>query len=444
LSKRKLFNSLILILVLSFITGCSLKKDGNVIDEESVSDGEYIIDVGLDGGDGTARIKTPMNVVVSKGEMYMRIEWNDSKFVTMIVDSTKYEKVNESMGIEGNSVFIIPIDEIPHSLKVVAETYPKSMDNDYKILFNLGSFRELEDKNDDSKVGESSTKENGDKPEQEEEELVEKPVEEPAETSPVIVDTILPEYADGFMAEIYDNGSVVIRLSDGCVYLLIDEDAEIPDEFAEYIVIRSQDFICVPEKSGMDFVRKLEAGDRVLEDLEGANILGLTVIANYADDESTLFARMEWIKYYGLLLGKYDEAKNFYDGEMNRLAELNQIRSDKNRSVRFIGVSDEVIAERIAEFSGGVFLNDFESADADILIYADADEYKETKANKNKAVFHIDENELNNPTNFGDIAADLIKILDDPKVDESELLIIERIDKSAINTKELSDNSEKK
>jgi len=450
---RKIFIcSLMIMLMLFFLTGCSMKKDGKSIDEASVSDGEYLIDVGLDGGNDSVRIKTPMNIIVSKGEMYMRIEWNDSKFTTMTVDSVKYEKVNENLGIEGNSVFIIPIDEIPHSMKVVTETFPKSIDNDYKILFNLGSFRELSDNDEKSnskqnleseKPSEPDNEEVAESDQHEDEATDDKAEEVPVQSAPVIVETVLPEYATGFIAEIYDDNSVVIRLTGGETYLLVDDDMEVPEEFADYTVIRNQDFICIPEKSGMDFVRKLNAGDRVLEDLEGANILGLLVVANNADEENSLIARMEWIKYYGLLLGKYDEAKRFYDEEMQSLTKLSTKLPEKSRSVRFYGYSDEFVAEGLVEMSGGQYIFDYESEDADICIYADADDYKETKANKKKTAFYIDENTLNNPTELGSIVSDLIKMLNDPKVNSEELVFFERIDNSKKNNAELSDNSKK-
>ena len=69
-------------------------------------DGEYSIQVELEGGSGKASVTSPTLITVKNGEVTADIQWSSSNYDYMIVDGKKYLPVNE----EGtNSEFQIPV-----------------------------------------------------------------------------------------------------------------------------------------------------------------------------------------------------------------------------------------------------------------------------------------------------------------------------------------------
>ena len=69
-------------------------------------DGEYSIQVELEGGSGKASVTSPTLITVKNGEVTADIQWSSSNYDYMIVDGEKYLPVNE----EGtNSEFQIPV-----------------------------------------------------------------------------------------------------------------------------------------------------------------------------------------------------------------------------------------------------------------------------------------------------------------------------------------------
>ena len=69
-------------------------------------DGEYSIQVELEGGSGKASVTSPTLITVKSGEVTADIQWSSSNYDYMIVDGKKYLPVNE----EGtNSEFQIPV-----------------------------------------------------------------------------------------------------------------------------------------------------------------------------------------------------------------------------------------------------------------------------------------------------------------------------------------------
>ena len=82
-------------------------------------DGEYSIQVELEGGSGKASVTSPTLITVKNGEVTADIQWSSSNYDYMIVDGKKYLPVNE----EGrNSEFQIPITIMDESMPVIADT----------------------------------------------------------------------------------------------------------------------------------------------------------------------------------------------------------------------------------------------------------------------------------------------------------------------------------
>ena len=99
------------------------------IDKE---DGEYSIQVDLEGGSGKASVTSPTILTVEDGKAYAQIQWSSSNYDYMIVDGEKYLPTNE----EGmNSVFEIPVLSMDEALPVIADT--TAMGAPHEIDYNL-------------------------------------------------------------------------------------------------------------------------------------------------------------------------------------------------------------------------------------------------------------------------------------------------------------------
>ena len=72
----------------------------------------------------------------------------------------------------------------------------------------------------------------------------------------------------------------------------------------------------------------------VKEQLEKVNI---PVLVEHSSYESHPMGRMEWIKLYGLLLGKTDEAEKFFDEKVRQLNEMQA--ADTGKTVAFFYIS---------------------------------------------------------------------------------------------------------
>ena len=96
--------------------GCVCQAAGMEIDKE---DGEYSIQVDLEGGSGKATVTSPTILTVKDGQAYAQIQWSSSNYDYMIVDGEKYLPTNE----EGmNSTYEIPILSMDEGMPVIADT----------------------------------------------------------------------------------------------------------------------------------------------------------------------------------------------------------------------------------------------------------------------------------------------------------------------------------
>jgi len=100
---------------------------------------EDLVKVTLTGGSGKSTVDSPAKLSKNEeGQQIVTITWSSPHYDYMIVDGEKLLPVNT----EGNSVFEIPVSEIPLSIDVVADTV--AMSKPHEIEYNL-SFETLED-----------------------------------------------------------------------------------------------------------------------------------------------------------------------------------------------------------------------------------------------------------------------------------------------------------
>ncbi len=186
-------------------------------------------------------------------------------------------------------------------------------------------------------------------------------------------------YARQFAVDDYPDGSALITIGGSDRYLLLPEDAAVPEGLDGDITVLRQplDNIYLAASAAMDFFRELDRLDRVrltstsaanwsipevLEALDEGRILyagrysapdyellmdqesslaiestmiyhspevaeqlrklGIPVLVERSSYEPHPLGRLEWIKLYGLLAGAEEEAAAFFDRQMARLAPV--------------------------------------------------------------------------------------------------------------------------
>lgn len=103
-------------------------------------DGEYSINVTLEGGSGKSTIQSPAKLTLKNGNATAEIIWSSNKFDYMIVDGEKYLPVS----MEEFSVFEIPVIGFDYQMPVSADTTAMSQPHEieYTMYFDSSSIAE--------------------------------------------------------------------------------------------------------------------------------------------------------------------------------------------------------------------------------------------------------------------------------------------------------------
>ena len=101
---------------------------------EPPMDGEYTINVALEGGSGRASVQSPAELTVQNGQMTVKIVWSSKNYDLMIVDGQEYTPTYENE----LSCFTIPVSALGTPLPVQAETTAMSQPHmiDYTLTFS--------------------------------------------------------------------------------------------------------------------------------------------------------------------------------------------------------------------------------------------------------------------------------------------------------------------
>lgn len=328
-------------------------------------------------------------------------------------------------------------------------------------------------------------------------------------------------YAEQFSVNYNDDGTAVISVGDGEKYLLVPEGAEAKAPEGMTVIRQPADNIYLAASSAMDLFCSLDALDRITataiapkdwsisevktavenEEIlyagkysspdyevilsEGCEIaiestmiyhkpevkeqieaLGIPVFVERSSYESHPLGRLEWIKLYGLLLGKEEEAKAFFDEKCSLVQSLPG--EDTGLTAVFFYISSngyvnvrkpgDYISEMI-RMAGGRYAFEAEdmnvdenalssvnmqfeafyagAADADVLIYnstvdggvSSLDELisknelmKEFKAVQNGNVWCTEQNMFQKTSCTAEMTADLNRIFTDTAEDKLEYL----------------------
>ena len=325
------------------------------------------------------------------------------------------------------------------------------------------------------------------------------------------------DHAEQFSVEYYEGGYTHIRIADGTDYVLIPEGAEKTDLGFSGAVILQKPFrqIYLAASSAMDLFVRLDCLDRIgsvstqakdysIEEAKtaiekgsiryvgkysapdyetilssGCNLavestmithspqireelerLGIPVLMERSSYESSPLGRLEWIKLYGVLLDRQEEAEQFYEAEKQKLARvterLSSVSGKERPGVAFFYISSngyvnvrkpgDYISTMI-EMAGGTYcLSDIQvetenalstmninweefyqhAVDADILIYNSTIEgeldsvgdlveknnlFKEFKAVKEGRVYCTHANMFQESSAVCDVVVDLYHIM---------------------------------
>lgn len=117
--------------------------DGVMTTVESLGleDGEYTVEVSLEGGSGKASVSSPAQLIVENGQAYAVIVWSSSNYDYMKVDDVQYNTANQEIGLQGNSAFKIPVSGFDWKIAVKADTTAMSEPHeiDYTLYFDSGT-----------------------------------------------------------------------------------------------------------------------------------------------------------------------------------------------------------------------------------------------------------------------------------------------------------------
>ena len=110
--------------------------DGIIVTAETLglADGEYTVDVALEGGSGKASVDSPARLTVENGQAYAEIIWSSSNYDYMVVDGERYDMTNT----EDNSTFVIPVTHFDRKMNISADTTAMSVPHEieYTLYFD--------------------------------------------------------------------------------------------------------------------------------------------------------------------------------------------------------------------------------------------------------------------------------------------------------------------
>ena len=375
--------------------GGSAPENEEVTVPVGLEDGEYTINVTLEGGSGRATVASPAAVSVKDGITYARIEWSSPNYDYMKVDGERYEVLNT----EGNSVFEIPVMDFGSELPVTADTVAMSTPHEigYTLKFDLATLKKAEESSSASCFWDAM------KPEK----------------------SMELKFAKQFSVDYYENGMSFITIKDGGRYLVVPKESRIPENLPEDVEIIKTPLqnIYLVATSSMDFFRSLDGIGQVtlsgtnasgwyldevkkaLEDgrmsyagkysapdyelilskncdlaIESTMIyhspevkeqlekLGIPVLVERSSYESHPLGRMEWIKLYGALLGKEELAEACFQAELEKVEKaINQSSGQEasGKTVAFFYISSNGYANvrkpgdyvaKMIELAGGKYV----------------------------------------------------------------------------------------
>ena len=108
----------------------------------TLADGNYTIELTMEGGSGRASIQSPAQLAVADGAATATLEWSSPNYDYMLVNGEKYLPVNT----EGNSVFEVPVKALDAPLTMIGDTVAMSTPHEveYTVTFHSETLESTE------------------------------------------------------------------------------------------------------------------------------------------------------------------------------------------------------------------------------------------------------------------------------------------------------------
>jgi len=129
--KEKWYDRTLLIRADSLPDDAFAESRFTTVESLGLADGEYTIEVELEGGSGKASVASPAKLIISDGKASAEIIWSSNKYDYMLVNGEKFEPVST----EEYSVFQIPVTGFDYPMPVSADT--TAMSQPYEIEYIL-------------------------------------------------------------------------------------------------------------------------------------------------------------------------------------------------------------------------------------------------------------------------------------------------------------------
>lgn len=203
------------------------------------------------------------------------------------------------------------------------------------------------------------------------------------------------QYAKNFSVDYYEGGYKVLTTMDGTQILVVPEDKEVPDDLGDDVVVVKQPVknLYIVSSSIMDIFSKLDAMDTIrlssqkeedwyVEDARNAMAKGdilyagkyskpdyeliisencslaientmithspevsemladfdIPTMIEYSSYEEHPLARVEWVKFFGALIGKEEKAQELFDEEARLVDEVTSVK-ETDKTVAFFYVT---------------------------------------------------------------------------------------------------------
>ena len=407
--------------------------------ENKISDGIYSCYVNLEGGSGKATVNSPANVTIESGDKKVELVWSSPNYDYMIVDDNRYD--NEA-AVGENSVFTIPFENFDEPFKVIGDT--TAMSTPHEIEYTITVISPEVNHIVDAITTNSGVEDAG--------EVTLGDLE--------YVSSMPLDYAKEFSVSYYEDEAgdkytlITIGKEGSRQYFMISESGKKPSGVSDNVtllenldktyLVSTSVMDLMASIDGLDNIRfsgtdegdwyikaakeKMSSGDilyagkysapdyellisekcnfaientmiyhnpEVKEKLES---LGIPVMVERSSYETNPLGRLEWIKLYGLLYGKEDEANTAFEEQKSRAKAISDVESTGLKVAVFSIDSNGMISIRkpgdyitsMIEMAGGnyvpanisvsednalstmkITMEDFyvEAVDADVLIY---------------------------------------------------------------------------
>ena len=334
--------------------------EGTLVTAESLglADGVYTVEVSLEGGSGRATVASPTTLTVKDGACTAEILWGSSNYDYMRVGEEQYFPLDS----EGNSRFAIPVSAFDTSLAVVADTTAMSKPHeiDYSLRFDAASLRPAEEK----------------------------------------ADHLALSYAEQFAVDFCEDGSAKLTIAGTERYRILPKGAPLPADLAadEMVLRQPAERVYLASSAAADLFRALDALDQVRlsstkaenwgipamrEALESCAILyagkysapdfelltaedcdlivenmmilhapdikekleklGFPLLLDRSSNETHPLGRLEWIKLYGLLSGRLEEAEAFFEQQVQTLQAV-EAQEKSGKTVAYFHITSQGVA----------------------------------------------------------------------------------------------------